>query len=496
MKILTGKQIKELDLFTIENEPVASLALIERASESMAQAICNEVEEGSELTFFIGKGNNGGDGLAIARMLSNAGFYCKVVMLYDEKELSEEAKINYDRLPDVVQVTKIDGVQFSEQAILIDAMLGSGTSSDPVKDPVATAIRYINSLPNKVISIDMPSRMRTEFGNDPDDIVHADVTLTIEFPKLAMMLPEVGDCCGRIEVMAVDLSSDYIDGAETDYNYITEDFVEAMIRPRSKFSYKNNYGHALLICGSYGMCGAAILSASGALRSGCGLVTVHVPERDSNALYASVPSALLSLDKNVCFASLPKNVNNYTSVGVGCGIGTEDVTADALWRLVYSFRKPIVFDADAIKIAGNREDIMSLIPEQSVFTPHLGELRYLIGDWSDEQDKISKAKEFAKKHKSVLVVKGSNTMVCLADGTCYFNSTGTPGMAKAGSGDVLTGLITGLIARGYSSAEAAVLGVYFHGKAGEKAAEYYGIEGMNSGDLADFIAEAMHDVNK
>lgn len=490
MKILTGKQIKELDSYTIEHEPVESIDLMERAAELVAQAICNEVEQGSEFVFFIGKGNNGGDGLAVARMLSNVGFGCSVVMLYPQKELSEECAENFNRLSDVVEIQNLDNLSISEDAIIVDAILGSGVVEE-VKEPARSAIGLINSLPNRVIAIDLPSGMHTEFGNNAENIVCADTTLALEFPKLAMMLPEAGDCCGDIKVLPIELSEEYQEQADSPYEYVTEEFIAGLIRPRAKFAHKNSYGHALLVCGSHGMCGAAILAASGALRSGCGLVTAHIPEREAAAMYASSPSAILSLDKHAYFSTLPLEINKYASIGVGCGIGTEDVTGDAIWRMLYAYRKPIVFDADALKIVAERKDIQSLIPAGSVFTPHLGELKCLVGEWSGEEDKLRRVREFASRYDSTVVVKGAHTMICTPDGRCYFNSTGTPGMAKGGSGDVLTGYITGLIARGYSPEEAAVVGVYMHGKAGEKAADYYGEEGMNSSDLADFIAEAM-----
>lgn len=493
MKILTGKQIKEADRFTIENEPVDSIELMERAAEVIAQAICNEVEQGSDLLFFIGKGNNGGDGLAVARMLANVGFGCSVFMLHAVDELSEECRINFERLPESVKLIENGEFTVGDTTVVIDAILGASTKGEP-KEPEKSAIGMINQLGCPVISIDMPSGMRTEFGNVPEDIIQATVTLTLEFPKLALLLPEAGDCGGEVKVLPIDLSQEYMENAKSNCEYIDEELVRGFIRTRPKFSHKGNYGHALLVCGSRGMCGAAILSTSAALRSGCGLVTVHVPEKDSAAVYASVPSAMLSLDKQEYFSTLPGDWSHYTNLGIGCGLGQHEETIPAVERLFRACENPIVIDADAIRIVAEYPEIMKLVTPGSVFTPHPGELKCLIGEWASEEEKISKVVEFTKANKVIVAVKGANTMICTPDGKLYFNSTGTPGMAKGGSGDVLTGYLTGLIARGYSPVEAAILGVYVHGKAGEKAAEYYGEEGMNSGDLVDFLAESMQEL--
>lgn len=493
MKILTGKQIKDADLYTIEHEPVSSLELMERASETIAQAICTKIEEDNNLIFFIGKGNNGGDGLAVARMLANAGFSCSAVLLYPPAELSEECKFNLERLPDTVKVSNLNNIYIDEQSIIIDAILGSGVKGE-LNPEIGEVIAAINSCGCKVISIDLPSGMKTEFGNMPDQIAQANITLTLEFPKLAMLLPEAGNCCGDIEILPIELHPDFMEQVETRYHFITPELVSSLKKERPKFSHKGDFGHALLICGSKGMMGASILAASGALRSGCGLVTLHCPEKDTPAIYASVPSAMISTDSDDCFSSLPENLDKYHVCGVGPGLGQEKITVTAIEKLLKVFGKPLVIDADALNIIAANKHLKQFIPAGSILTPHLGELKRLIGEWGSEEDKISRISLFVKETKCTIIVKGSHSMACLPDGSIYFNSTGTPGMAKGGIGDVLTGFLTGLIARGYSSEEASILGVYIHGIAGEKAAEYYGEEGMNSSDITDFIAEALNEI--
>lgn len=491
MKILTGAQMKEADAATIQNEPIESADLMERASEVMAQWIGNNIEIDTPLLFIVGRGNNSGDGLAMARMLSGGGFACGVYPLFAEEDMSAECALNFGRLPSGVMI--MDGLEtVPENAVIIDAILGTGAMGDAA-GRVLDAIFAINDLPNRVISIDLPSGMSTEFGNDPSKIVHAETTLAVELPKLAMLLPEAGQCCGRIEIMAVDLDGEYIAAAPSRYEYLTQESVEPLFMSRNKFAHKYTYGHALLVCGSEGMAGAAVLSACGALRSGCGLVTVHLPREERHAVQANCPSALVISDEGTCFSTVPADIMKYASIGIGCGLGQDGVTVRAFGELLTGYSRPMVIDADALNIISSHPELRVLIPTGSILTPHPGELERLVGRWTGEEDKINKVVAFAQQLHSTVIVKGAHTMICLPDGRILFNSTGNSGMAKGGSGDVLTGLLTGLLARGYEPMRAAMIGVYLHGLAGDKAAEYYGAESMNASDLPDFLAEAFND---
>ncbi len=484
MKILTGEQIKEADKYTIENEPITSIELMERASNAIAQWISDNIEKDNPLVFLIGKGNNGGDGLAVARILFHAGYDCSVFMLSNNKpDLSEDCASNLERLPKYIgyigNFEKIDS-----NAIIIDALLGSGVKGD-IKEPVAKIIDKVNHLPNKVISIDLPSGMKTEFGNALQLIIKADITLTLEFPKLAMLLPEAGEYCGDIKIIPIGLSNEFIENALSTYQYTTEDVVKSKILKRDKFAHKGTYGHALLICGSRGMSGAAVLSAGAALRSGCGLVTVHLPQLERFSLQAIYPSAMSSLDNDDCFSEVPEHIEKYSAIGIGCGMGIAPRTIKAYEKLLHIYNKPMVIDADALNILSENPTLHEYVPKNSILTPHPGELKKLVGDWKDDEEKIMLVRKLASQLHSVIVIKGAQTMVCLPDGECHFNSTGNSGMAKGGSGDVLTGFITGLLARGYDSSCAAILGVYLHGLAGDKVAQRIGMEAMNSKDLID-----------
>lgn len=481
MKILTDNQIKEADRYTIEHEPISSIDLMERASNTIAQWIENNIKNKS-LLFLIGKGNNGGDGLTVARILYYMGYNCSVYMPYEKDQLSEDCRYNLNRLPTGINIVDINNI--SSDTIIIDALLGTGVKGE-LKEPLSFIIEKINTLHNKVISIDLPSGMMTEFGNSKQQIIKADITLTLQFPKLAMLLPEAGEYCGDIQVLPIGLDDNYIKNTPASYHYINKSLIDSILKNRDKFAHKGTYGHALLICGSKGMGGAAALATGAALRSGCGLVTLHTPESERFATQINFPSAMLSIDGDDFFSEPPTDLSKYTAIGIGCGLNQMPQTVEAFKQLLTSVDKPMVIDADALNIIANHYKIRHHIPENSILTPHPGELKRLVGEWENESHKLELVRRLASNLKSIVIVKGAHTMVCLPDGNCYFNSTGNSGMAKGGSGDVLTGYITGLLARGHSSINASLIGVYKHGLAGDKAAVKYGMESMNSRDLID-----------
>ncbi|MDR2287317.1 MAG: NAD(P)H-hydrate dehydratase [Prevotellaceae bacterium] len=493
MKILIKEQIKEADRYTIENEPIASVDLMERAAEAIAGWIDENVDKQSPLLFVTGKGNNGGDGLAVARILNQKGFDCSIYAAYGKDFQNEECRINMERLP--AEIPFINSFkEIDERTIIIDALLGTGISGN-VKEPAASIISQINSRNNKVISIDLPSGMSADTPvslhsnneTNTSQIIKADITLTLEFPKLAMLLPETGEYAGVIITLPVGLNKTYIEQAKSPYRYIDKTLIESLRKKRLKFDYKNIYGHALLICGSKNMIGAAMLATGAALRSGCGLVSVHIPYDERIAFQTRFPSAILSFDKAGYFSELPSDIDKYNAIGTGCGSGIRLETMKAFETLLKSAQIPLVIDADALNMMAMNKELLKYIPANSILTPHPGELKRLTGEWNSEENKHRKVISLSSATKSIIVVKGAHTAIYLPDGTVYFNSTGNAGMAKGGSGDVLTGLITGLLSRGYSSFEAAVTGVYFHGLAGDRACEKYGSESMNSLDLLEEI---------
>lgn len=488
MKILTDKQIREADRYTIRHEPIESIALMERASGAIARWIVSHTGRETSLLFFIGKGNNGGDGLAVARMLHDAGYVCAACMLFNEDVLSGECRCNLERLPrGVKRFAQSDLPAVTPGTVIVDAMLGTGVHGC-LSEPVLRAVRTINASGCRVISIDLPSGMLSEFGNAGRETVRASVTLTLEFPKLALLLPEGGEAAGEVVVLPIGLSEEYKRQAVSAYHYADGAFVRRLVLPRARYAHKGTYGHALLVCGSKGMAGAAVLATGAALRSGCGLVSVRIPESERFAVHAACPSAIVSPDPEPVFSALPSDMEPYRAVGVGCGLGRHPLSARALGELLRC-GKPMVIDADALNIIASDADLLQAVPEGALLTPHPGELRRLIGPWTDDEEKIGKVKRLSAEHGCIVVVKGAHTMICTPQGDLYFNASGNPGMAKGGSGDVLTGYLTGLLARGYDPLSAALSGVYIHGRAGDRAAGRYGQEGMNASDLVEFLGE-------
>ncbi|MDL2230745.1 NAD(P)H-hydrate dehydratase [Alistipes sp. OttesenSCG-928-L06] len=486
MKILIGHQIKEADRYTIENEPVDSIDLMERAARRMTEYLVKRYAYRPPMLFLVGKGNNGADGLAVARLMAEAGFDCTVYTLFAPEAATEEYRINLNRMSAGVTVSAFSpdtAPPPAPGAVVVDALLGSGIHG-PAQELVAATIQRINTSGREVVSIDLPSGLSTEFDNGGREVVMADVTLALQFPKLSLLLPESGDYAGEIVVMPIGLSEKFMDESHSPYYYVTPNEVKHLIERRQKFAHKGDFGHALLIAGSEGMTGAAVLATGGALRSGCGLVTAHVPKAEHLVIHITHPAALVSPDRGVRFTEVPHNLEKYSAIGIGSGLGQAPETFKAFKALLEQYDRPMVIDADAINILAARKELLPLIPPDSILTPHPGELRRLVGEWQDDREKFEKAAELAHAINGYVVIKGAYTVVCGPSGLYWFNSTGNPGMAKGGSGDVLMGLLTGLLAKGMNPCSAAMLAVYAHGRAGDDAANIWGQESMNAEDIA------------
>ena len=539
MKILTGKDIREADLYTIEHEPVASIELMERAALALEAEIAAAAEttegqktaaEAPEYLIIAGKGNNGGDGLAVARLLRGRFGDTRsisVILPAAPDQLSPDCRLNMHLLPAGISIFSFadghitaDGSEvppeqlFRRNTVVVDAILGTGVTG-AVRGAALQAIRLVNEHSRRcrmVISIDMPSGLPTEPRNREEaagaDVIAADLTLTIEFPKLSLLLPETGRYAGRLRTVHIGLDKEFIDSRESAYAAVDAAYVSTLLRPRGEFDHKGTHGHALVIAGSAEYMGAAILCTGAALRSGCGLVSAHIPAAGRTAMLISHPAAIISADEAPVFSSLPADLGKYSAVAVGPGIGRSEAAAAALEKLLVCLPqhpgiRTAVLDADALNIISERPEMLAMIPEGSVLTPHVGELSRLLraagsrglledvapagAPWRDDLHKVALVRQFCARLKSVIVLKGAHTMVCSPDGRCFFNMSGNPGMAKGGSGDVLTGLVAGLAARGYDSLSAAILGVWFHGLAGDVAASLRGMEAMNAEDILENI---------
>ena len=497
MKILASSQLKELDKYTIVHEPIASIDLMERAARALTDAIVRRWDKSFEIVVFAGPGNNGGDALAVARMLSQKGYHVEVFLFNTKGQLSEECQTNLNRLKTCGSIyfteisTQFDPPALTENHLVIDGLFGSGLNK-PLNGGFASVVKYINASKAQVVAIDIPSGLMGEDNtyNIRPHIIHANVTLSIQLPKLSFLFPENEGIVGEWELLNIGLKQSFIDAAPSAYSILEETEVRSLIQPRKRFSHKGTFGHGLLIAGSYGMAGASILAAKACLKSGIGLLTVHVPIHNHDLLQATVPEAIVHTDIQERYFAQPMHLHRYSALAIGPGLGQEEDTALAMMEQIQGSTLPIVLDADAINILSTHRNWLSRLPKRCILTPHLGELERLIGKCMDTYERLTKVKELAAYLQSYIIVKGAWTTIVTPEGNFYFNPTGNPGMATGGSGDVLTGILLGLLAQGYSQEEACILGVYIHGLAGDIAAEEKTQMGMTATDIIEALPAA------
>ncbi|MFH1320821.1 MAG: NAD(P)H-hydrate dehydratase [Bacteroidota bacterium] len=505
MKILSANQIRETDAYTIKNEPIKSINLMERAATQCYEWLIDRFDMSVDFKIFCGTGNNGGDGLVVARMLSNKGYKVEVFIVRYSQKCSDDFNINEKRLlklknvpinditPENTNRVKdaINCVSTSNKLIIIDAIFGSGLSR-PVEGFVADVICHIYKSDAGVVAIDIPSGLFAEdnSNNIRKNIVKADHTLSLELPKLAFMFPENEDYVGEWHVLPIGLNKQFISELPSQNYYITKDIAKSLIKPRAKFSHKGNYGHALLVSGSYGMIGAAVLASKACLRAGAGLLTTHIPKCGYEIMQAAAPEAMVDIDSSEHVISGNIEISKYNAIGIGPGIGKDEKTQTAIKLIIQNSSLPLVIDADAINIIAENKTWIPFVPKGSIFTPHPKEFERLAGKTSNNYERFLLQTQFAKKYQVYVLLKVAHTAIACPDGNCYFNSTGNPGMATGGSGDVLTGMILGLLAQGYSPKEASILGVYLHGSAGDEYAFDYSHEKLIASDIIDRLGDA------
>ncbi len=504
MKIFSSAQIREIDGFTIKNEPISSLNLMERAAMQLFSWIVGRYGRAEHFIIFAGPGNNGGDGLALARMLLQNEYQLEVYYVNISPKKSDDWEINFQRLENETNIKPIyldRADQFpaiTSEDIIIDGIFGSGLTRS-VSGLAGEIIRKINNSANKlIISIDMPSGLFGEnnTGNSYDNIIKANYTLSFQFPKLAFMFADNAPYLGEWHILPIGLHKHAIINTITPYYYMEIENVLPLIKKRKKFDHKGNFGHGLFISGSMGKMGAAVLGAGAAMRTGIGLITCHIPSCGSIIMQCSVPEAMISADRSeTCISSLP-DMSVYTAVGIGPGLGTEPETMKAVYNLLDICKKPLVIDADALNILSLNKEWFEMIPAGAILTPHPGEFERLAGKSGDGFARLLKQQDFSRKYNCIIVLKGAHTSVTSPEGTVKFNSTGNPGMATGGSGDVLTGIILSLLAQGYNSFDAAVLGVYLHGVAGDIAADKSSYESLIASDIINNLGEAFNKIRE
>jgi NAD(P)H-hydrate epimerase len=430
-------------------------------------------------------------------LLHEAEYAPEVYLFNTKHNLSPECEANKNRLRAECKIHFFEIVHdfippvICARDIVIDGLFGTGLKR-PLKGGFAAVVDYINQSGATVVSIDIPSGLFGEDNreNDCTHIIKANRTYTFEFPKLAFMFAENESFTRQWTVLPIGVHPDIVAKTETPYRFVTAEDMKGVFHPRRTFSHKGMFGHALLIAGGKGKMGAAVLASGACMRSGVGRLTVHLPQRGETVLQTAVPEAMLSLDENADFVSVLPETDNYEAIGIGPGLGTHDISAGVLESLLKTTTKPLVLDADALNILATSKSMMQLLPPHTILTPHPREFDRLFGESANGYERLHKAMKMAKTHSLYIVLKGAHTAICTPEETVCFNSTGNAGMATAGSGDVLTGLILGLLAQGYTPETAAIAGVYLHGLAGDIAAADYSEESLIAGDLIRALGKA------
>lgn len=495
MKILSSEQIRAWDQFTITNEPISSLDLMERASNSFVDWFVLQFPDQSKKIFvFCGNGNNGGDGLAISRLLHQRGYQVEAFTFSISTKRSTDNQSNLhaaQQLPELKITTLAENdalFEIDESGIIIDALFGSGLTRE-ITGYFRNLIEHLNQQKAIRVAVDLPSGLFTD-THSQGAIFRADYSLSFQQPKLAFLFPENHKYAGEWNCKPIGLSPSFYLNAESDHHLLTKELAQTLLKTRKKFAHKGNFGHACLIVGSLGKMGAAILAAKACLRAGCGLLTVRVPTCGYDIMQISVPEAMVELDANETHLGQLISVTKYEATGIGCGLGTASDTKTAVANLLEHADKPLVLDADALNII-SQDELHGKIPEGSILTPHPKEFERLFGPSNNDFERNKTQRRWARDLQSYIVLKGAHTCIATPEGKCYFNTTGNPGMATAGSGDVLTGIITGLLAQDYDSFSAALLGVYLHGLAGDFACENLCEQSMIAGDIINGLSNAI-----
>lgn len=499
MKILDAAQIRNWDQYSISHEPISSIDLMERAASGCVDwietAFATRLPD-SQFQIYCGKGNNGGDGLAMARLLSGRGYTVNVHILEFGHKGTDDFQVNLARLHQHPSIP-IRFIQSREQFhelqptdLVIDALYGTGLNR-PLEGVSAELVHHINDAGVTIISIDIPSGLLADESSKGLPAIHATHTLSFQCYKMAFLVAENADFIGTVHLIDIALHPAYYDSLSSDRQLVDPTIIRNIYRPRNAFSHKGSFGHALIVAGSYGKMGAAVLAARSCLRSGAGLLTCHIPSCGYAILQTALPEAMVMTDFNSSFVTrIEADLEKFDAIGIGPGIGTATETRALLHDTLNTYRQPLVLDADALNILASKKEWLTILPPGSILTPHPKEFERMFGESRNEFERISLAIQKATELNCVIVLKGHHTLTATPDGRLFFNGTGNAGMATGGSGDTLTGILTSLLAQGYPPADAAVFGVYLHGLAGDYAAAAGSMESLIAGDITDNLAHA------
>jgi hydroxyethylthiazole kinase-like uncharacterized protein yjeF len=496
--ILSAQQVKEWDRFTIINEPISSIDLMERAASACINWIDEQKWNDHNFRIFCGRGNNGGDGLAIARMLAEKNYKVSVHTFESGDKGSDEFQINLARIKQYPSVllheinSRENFPLINTGEILIDALFGTGLQR-PLENLPAFIAEQINHSKALVVSIDLPSGLFPESTSVGNKVVEADHTLTFQCYKLALLMQENAPFIGQVHVLDIGLHPEFFNSSEIKRTLLTQRFAKQLYKPRGIFDHKGHYGHALLLAGSYGKMGAAVLAAKACVHSGIGLLSCYVPKCGYNIMQISVPEAMVITDENeTSLTELPAGIEKYDVVGLGPGIGTTSATQHLISFIIKRYRKALVIDADGINCLAEEQSYLDHLPQFSILTPHPKEFDRLFGKHDDDFSRMATAEKKAVQLGIIIILKSHHTLIATPEGKSFFNSTGNAGMAKGGSGDVLTGMLTAFLCR-YTPVNAAILATYVHGSAGDHAS-ILSQEVMTASDLISFLPSAFFDI--
>lgn len=498
MKIFYGKDLQGIDRNTIETEGIESIDLMERAASAVVYEITSRWQPSKHICIFAGPGNNGGDALAIARLLLVGGYHPEI-FLFNVNRISENCTHNRDRLLEEFPDSDFNEVirefhppTLTTDTLVIDGLFGIGFNR-PMMGGFKSLVEYINDSGAYVISLDIPSGLMSDWEQKSDSrcIVHAHETFSFQYPKLSFFFRENADYVGKYRILDIGLKPDTITEATSHFQSLEAADVAALIKSRDKFADKFNFGHALLAGGRYGMVGAISLASQAAMRTGVGLVTIHAPRCANIILQTTVPEALFEPDADDLVCSTLNINSRYNALGIGTGLGTGSKQVECMRNLLDDLQLPTVFDADALNIISRHHELLDLLPSGSIITPHVFEFERLFNCVIDsDSHRLQQAIAMAAEYRIIIVLKGAHTAIVSPRGDVYFNTTGNSGMATAGSGDVLTGIITSFLAQGYDPVEAAVLGVYLHGLAGDMAVADNCEESITAQDIIAHLGKA------
>lgn len=502
IKVIGNDSIRQIDQQTIEKKGIASVDLMESAAQACTEWFLSTFEAGISFDIFCGHGNNGGDGLAIARLLWERGKSIRVFLCEDTGSSSADFQINLKRWETLsgskamVISSPSDLPSFPASTVIVDALFGSGLNRAPAGN-AAALINAINASSQVIVSIDIPSGLFGDIStSDLQTVVRATYTLSFQIPRPAFFYPEYEPYTGDWQLLDIGLDSAAIQAAEA-YAFVPEAADIAALLPfRPLFGHKGTFGHALLLAGSYGKAGAAILSTRACLRSGAGLVTVRSPAQCVIPLQTACPEAMCSPDESPDFLSEVLKPAAYSAVGIGPGIGTDKQTGNVLKRILQDFDCPMVLDADALNLLAENPTWLHFLPAGSILTPHPGEFSRLAGKIADPYARTKKQIVLSQKYNCYILLKGHFSALSCPDGQLFFNPTGNNGMAKGGSGDVLTGLICGLLAQGLSPMKAALCGAFIHGHAGDLCSKAGSPVTMTAGDLTEYFEMAFNELKR